>query len=165
MAYMTGWRINQLRSLLWGDVDLENETALSRADDNKGRRDVQIPLHPAIVDHLRKVEGSFDRYVFPWNQNYKTLWCHFHEIQEAAKLPDGSPLPRGGKNGCWYGFHDLRRGFATENAEEMDLFELQTLMQHKSLETTKLYVGMTKKLKNAVKGLKVPSILQKPATR
>jgi hypothetical protein len=46
----------------------------------------------------------------------------------------------------------------------MDLFELQALMQHKSLETTKLYVGMSKKLKNAVSGLQVPDILKNPAT-
>ena len=160
---MTGWRINQLRALRWDDVDLEAGFAFSQAEDNKGRRDVRIPLHPVIVNHLRKLEGSFDRYVFAWNHNNRTLWSHFHVIQEAAKLADGSPMPRAGKEG-WYGFHDLRRGFATENAEEMDLFELQTLMQHKSLETTKLYVGMTKKLNNAVNSLKVPNVLRTDTT-
>ncbi len=79
-------------------------------------------------------------------------------------LSDGSPLPRGGKNAGRYGFHDLRRGFATANAESMDLFQLQSLMQHKSLDTTRLYVNMAEKLNSAVDGLKVPAILQKPAT-
>ena len=163
-AFMTGWRISQIMSLRWEDVDFENGTALSRADDNKGKRDVMLPLHPAIVEHLSKLTGTFDKYVFPWNHRYRGLWEEFANIQKQATLADGSPLPKGGKNGGRYGFHDLRRGFATANAESMDLFELQALMQHKSLETTKLYVGMSKKLKNAVSGLQVPDILQNPAT-
>ena len=164
MAFMTGWRISQLRALRWEDVDLENGTALSRADDNKGKRDTKIPLHPLTIEHLRKLEGSFERYVFAWNQHNRTLWSHFHEIQEAAKLSDGSPLPKGGKNGSRYGLHDLRRGFATANAGKMDLFQLQALMQHKSLETTRMYVNMAGQLDTVVSELEVPDILRKPAT-
>ncbi len=74
-------------------------------------------------------------------------------------MADGSPMPQCGKEG-WYGFHDLRRGFATENATAMDLFELQALMQHKSLETTRGYVSMTNRLNTAVEGLYVPDVLR-----
>ncbi|WP_083842885.1 site-specific integrase [Schlesneria paludicola] len=52
----------------------------------------------------------------------------------------------------------MRRGFATLNAESMDLFELQKLMQHKSLETTRGYVNMAKRLNRAVSNLFVPEI-------
>ncbi len=72
-------------------------------------------------------------------------------------LADGSPLPQAGKNG-WYGFHDFLRALATLNAQKMDLFELQGLMQHQSLETTKLYVNMASRLK-MIKGLYVPNVL------
>ncbi len=161
---MTGWRISQILALRWEDVDLEKGTALSRAGDNKGRRDVFLPLHPVIVTHLRKLTGSFDPCVFPWNHRRRSLWEEFATIQEKAKLADGSPLPQAGRFGNRYGFHDLRRGFATENAEEMDLFELQQLMQHQSLEATRLYVGISKKLINAVANLKVPSILRDSST-
>jgi len=44
------------------------------------------------------------------------------------------------------------------NADSMDLFELQGLMQHKSLETTKLYVNMTKRRAKPVSNLYVPPI-------
>ena len=71
---------------------------------------------------------------FPWDTNRRTIWDQFGKIQEGAKLADGKPLPRGGKGGYRYGFHDLRRGFATQNAAGMDLFQLQALMQHKSLQ-------------------------------
>lgn len=126
----------------------------------KGNGMSPFPFHPTIVDHLRKLIGSFDTHVFPWNIRRRALWEQFHNIQEAAKLADGSPMPKGGKRGTWYGFHDLRRGFATANAESMDLFPLQKLMQHKSLETTRGYVNMAGRLDSAVAGLKVPSILQ-----
>ncbi|HWB10919.1 MAG TPA: tyrosine-type recombinase/integrase [Pirellulales bacterium] len=57
-----------------------------------------------------------------------------------------------------FGLHDLRRGFATMNAAGMDLFTLQKLMQHKSLETTKLYVNMVDRLKPAVANIFVPDV-------
>jgi integrase len=40
MAYMAGWRISELMKLRRDDVDLERATALTRATDNKDRRDV-----------------------------------------------------------------------------------------------------------------------------
>ncbi len=161
---MTGWRIGQILERRWQDIDLEAGTALSLAEHNKGRRDERIPLHPAIVEHLHQLEGSFASHVFPWNHHERTLWAHFDEIQSNAKLDDGTedgcPMPKCGKEG-WYGFHDLRRGFATENwNEDMDLFQLQALMQHKSLETTKGYVSMAGKLKRTVDGLNVPDVLK-----
>ena len=157
MAYMTGWRIGQLFSLKWTDIDLDNGTAITRVEvlGNKGKRDERIPLHPVVLAHLRKLAGSFDPQVFPWNKQYRKLWPVFNQIQVAAKLADGSPLPQAGKNG-WYGFH---RAFATLNAQKMDLFELQGLMQHQSLETTKLYVNMASRLNQTIKGLYVPNIL------
>ena len=60
----------------------------------------------------------------------------YQAIQAAAKLADNAPLPKCGKNDGLYRFHDLRRGFSTMNAESMSLFDLQVLMQHKTLATT-----------------------------
>lgn len=161
-GYMTGWRIGQLLSLKWDDVDLEEGFATSRAEviGNKGKREIRIPLHPIVIVHMKKLRGGFDEHIFPWNQNKRDLWPEFHVIQEAARLDDGSPVPKGGKHGRRYGFHDVRRGFATENIESMDLFELQNLMQHKSLETTKEYVNMVKRLKKTVTKIFVPPNLQ-----
>jgi len=42
------------------------------------------------------------------------------------------------------------------NAEHIDLFRLQTLMQHVSLETTKGYVNRAKSLTESVESLHVP---------
>lgn len=164
LLYMTGWRVGQALSLKWADVDLDGATAITRADanGNKGKRDERIPLHPVVVEHLRNLK-TFDERVFPWDQHYRKLWVHLWIIQKAATLPghtehDPKPLPQCGRNG-WYGFHDIRRAFATCNAADMDLFELQKLMQHKSLATTQRYVNMASKLNAKVQNLFVPPVL------
>jgi integrase len=158
LAYMTGWRIGQILSLKWADVDLDAETALSRADENKGKRDVLLPLHSVVVEHLKRIQTFGQTHVFAWDANRRRLWEQFAKIQGAARLPGDQPIPKGGKGGRCYGFHDLRRGFATQNAAGMDLFQLQALMQHKNLETTKLYVNMANRFAKAVEGLYVPNV-------
>jgi integrase len=76
-GYMTGWRISELLALQRVDLDLDQETAITRAEDNKGKRDEVVKLHPVkgkrdevvklhpvVVEHLRKIV-SFDPVVFP----------------------------------------------------------------------------------------------------
>ncbi len=163
-AYMSGWRVGQLLALKWSDVDLDAGTAISQAEHNKGKRDCFIPLHKIVVEHLRKIQTFGQTHVFAWDTNRRALWDCFAAIQQAAKLPDGKPMPKGGKGGHWYGFHDLRRGFATMNAGSMDLFQLQALMQHKTLTTTKLYVNMANRLTKAVEGLYIPDVGKRVST-
>ncbi len=158
LLFMSGWRIGQTLAIRRDDIDFEAGAALSRAESNKGRRDQLIPLHPLVIEHLKPLTASFNRMVFPWDHNNRTLWSEFARIQDAARLADGSPMPKSGKNGGWYGFHDLRRGFATVNAASMDLFELQALMQHKSLTTTQGYVSMAQRLQKPVNNLFIPSL-------
>jgi len=140
-AYMTGWRIGALLALHREDVDLNAGTAISWHDDNKGKRDVRVPRHPAVIPHLRKLT-SFDPAMFPWNHDRTTLMNEFARIQDAA----GIKLACHGKHehtlACHvYGFHDLRRAFATMNANRMSGEALQQLMQHQSYSTTQGYIN------------------------
>jgi integrase len=152
-AYMTGWRIGSILSLRWEDVDLDAGTALSRAQDNKGRRDQRIPLHPVVVEHLRKLR-SFDEKVFPWAKDRRKLFAYFHRLQDAANVK-----PVGGKP--HFGFHDLRRAFATMNAGRMTADALQALMQHKDYQTTQRYISLARQLNPAVEDLYVPAVVRK----
>jgi integrase len=161
-TYLTGWRIGQILELRWSDIDLEAGMAVTRAEGNKGRRDMQIPVHPMMVEHLRRIRASFSDVVFPWPHGRRRLWTVFDGIQSRAVLADGSPLPPSGKGGRWYGFHDLRRAFASLNAGSMNVFELQQLMQHKSLATTQTYVNLANQLNPKVANLFVPPL---PATK
>jgi integrase len=135
-------------ALQWSDVDLEAGTARTQAEDNKGKRDAIIGIHAVVVEHLRKIRG-FRPEVFPWLQNARDIWPFFHEIQEAAGIAEP-----------YYGFHDLRRGFATVNAENMTADALQRLMQHRSYTTTQRYINLAHQVKAAVANLHVPDVLR-----
>ena len=59
-----------------------------------------------------------------------------------------------------YGFHDLRRAFATMNADKLTTDALQALMRHKSYQTTQQYINMARQMDAAVASLHVPDVLK-----
>lgn len=156
-AYTTGWRIGQILALKWADVDLEEGTAITRGDANKGRRNQKIALADVTVEHLRKIKASFDSHVFPWNHRGRTLWLEFQAIQEAAAVARDGPIKT-------YGFHDLRRAFATLNEDRLTPLELQAMMQHQSFETTKGYINMARRLKVTASKVYVPDTDADPSS-
>ena len=160
-AYMTGWRIGEILALRKEDVDLDTGTAFTRYEDNKGKRDAQVKLHPILVEHLRKIP-SFDTVIFPWNRATRSLYDEFLRIQEKA----GIHLPCRDRHEhttfCHvYGFHDLRRAFATMNADRLTADALQGLMRHKAYQTTQRYINVARQLDQAVDALHVPDVLRK----
>ena len=160
MGYMTGWRISDMLGLRRQDLDLEAGTAITRAEDNKGKRDELVKLHPIVVEHLRKLAG-FDPRVFPWNLNHRTLYTEFARIQEAAGIHIPCPDEHTHSRFCHvYGFHDLRRAFATMNADKLTADALQALMRHKSYQTTQRYIAFARQMDEAVACLHVPDVLK-----
>lgn len=159
-CYMTGWRISETLAVRRDDVDLDEGYAITRHADNKGKRDERVPLHPVVIDHLNQIP-SFEPVMFPWYHSRESLWTEFQRIQEAAGIhlkchEDHEHTPR-----CHvYGFHDLRRAFATENADVMSADALQGLMRHKTYLTTKRYISMANRLNRAVENLHVPDVLR-----
>jgi integrase len=159
------WRVNEPLALEWDDVSLDNATAITWHDDNKSKRDEIVPLHPIVVEHLRKIVDIGTR-VFPWPHHERTLYEEFAGIQKAALDDNGERiinLPCREKHehtdACHlYGFHDLRRAFATQNALRLAPDALQALMRHKSYLTTKKYIDMTLQLDGAVQQLHVPEL-------
>ncbi len=132
------------------DVDMDAAHAVSRASHNKGKRDTIVPLHPLVVEHLSEL-SSFSPTMLPWNYNRRTLYHEFQRIQVKAAIRP----PQGKKH---FGFHDLRRGFATMNADRMTADALQSLMQHRDYQTTKRYIAMARQLKPAVEHVFVPKL-------
>jgi integrase len=159
-AYMTGWRISEVLALRRSEFDLDTGTALTRAEDNKGGRDDRVKLHSVVIDHLRKL-GSFDPNVFPWNHDRRTLDDEFDRIQVAAAIHLPCHREHEHTDAChFYGFHDLRRAFATQNAPRLTADALQKLMRHKSYATTQRYINMASQLDEAVASLHVPAVLR-----
>lgn len=160
-GYMTGWRISDMLGLRREDLDLTQETAITRGADNKGKRDERVWLHPVVVEHLRKLAG-FTPTVFPWNHNRRTLDTEFARIQEASGIHLHCPDQHEHTPACHvYGFHDLRRAFATMNADKLTPDALQALMRHKSYQTTQVYINMARQMDEAVASLHVPDVLRK----
>ena len=48
-TYMTGWRVSEPLALRRDDLDLDVGTAITRAEDNKAKRDNLVPLHPVVA--------------------------------------------------------------------------------------------------------------------
>jgi integrase len=161
MGYMTGWRIGDMLALRRDRLDLDAGTAISLAQDNKGKRDELVKLHPVVVDHLRRLGRTFSALVFPWNHNERTLYSQFARIQEEAGIKLPCQENHGHTRFCYvYGFHDLRRAFATMNADKLTADALQALMRHKSYVTTQKYINMARQMDKAVASLHVPDVLR-----
>jgi integrase len=166
--YLTGWRVNEPLSLRWEDVSFDRAEAILWHGDNKGKRDERVPLHPVVIEHLRKLV-DFGAAVFPWPHNERTLYDEFARIQMAAKDENGERIinlhcreDHQHTNACrLYGFHDLRRAFATQNALRLTASALQALMRHKSYLTTRRYINQARQLDGAVEQIHVPDFLRK----
>ncbi len=63
-----------------------------------------------------------------------------------------------------YGFHDLRRAFATVNEETLTANALQRLMRHKSFTATQRYINMAQMLKRSTEKIFVPDVLRRTST-
>jgi integrase len=171
-GYMTGWRVSDMLGLRRIDTDLDAGTAITRYEDNKGKRDELVKLHPVVVAHLRKLTpagrqglklAGFDPCLFPWNWSRRRLHEQFARIQQKAgiRLPCRVRGEHEHTPFCYvYGFHDLRRAFATMNADKLSASALQALMRHKSYQTTQLYINMARQMDEAVASLHVPEVLR-----
>jgi integrase len=160
-GYMTGWRVGDMLALARDDLDLEAGYAITRFEDNKGKRDDRVKLHPLVIDHLRRL-AAFTPTVFPFPKGRSVLQDEFVRVQAAA----GIRLPCRGQHKhtakCHaYGFHDLRRAFATMNATRLTADQLQALMRHKSYTTTQVYINMARQIDDAVNVLYVPDVAGK----
>jgi integrase len=157
---MTGWRVGEILALRRDDLDLDEGTAVTRSDDNKGKRDERVKLHPVVVEHLNRLL-SFDPCVFQWNHDRRTLDDEFDRIQSAAGIRLACVRKHEHTDAChFYGFHDLRRAFACVNAPRLTADALQKLMRHKSYQTTQRYINMASQLDEAVEVLHVPDVLK-----
>jgi len=162
-AITTGWRIDEILSFRRDDLDLETGSILTRATDNKGKRDSLDYLPPVALTWIKQIVG-FGPMVFPWPHNSRTLWVEFGRIQEAAsiKLPCRESREHVCTSACHlYGFHALRRSYATLNADSMPAAVLQKKMRHKSFTTTLKYIGLSDKMKKSADVVYVPEFLSK----
>jgi integrase len=160
-AITTGWRIGEIMAFRRADLDLKTGAILTRAGDNKGGRDDVDYLPDAALALVKPIVG-FGELVFTWPHDEGRLYDEFHAIQEAAGIK--LPCRDEGRHECTdtchvYGFHALRRGYATMNVDRLSAPELQRKMRHKSFTTTLKYIGLADKMKKAAEKVYVPEFL------
>ncbi len=161
-AITTGWRIEEILTFRRDDLDLKTGAILTRASNNKGKRDAMDYLPQAALDRVREVVG-FEPVVFAWPYNRRTLDVEFHKIQAAAGIH--LPCPDAERHECtnschYYGFHALRRAYATLNADSMPAAVLQRKMRHRSFTTTLRYISLADKMKKSAEQVFVPEFLK-----
>jgi len=162
-AVTTGWRKDEILEFRREDLDLETGRIVTRAQANKGGRDDVDYLPEPTLAHLRLIRG-FDPVVFPWPHANQTFDAEFHRIQRAAGIHLPCIIQQ--EHECTptchtYGMHDVRRMYATENADRLPLPVLQKKMRHRDISTTMRYVEMASKMKKATEAVYVPNVTRK----
>jgi integrase len=122
-------------------------------------REEATPLHPVAAEHLRAIFDPEDRKgrVFAWDHSKEKLYAEFRRIQRAAGIEVSCSQDHQHTPGCrFYAFHALRRGFASENVDNLPAEALQKLMRHTSYATTQRYINMARRRKGITERLAVP---------
>jgi integrase len=160
----TGWRIGATLAMYRIDLDLTHTLVISRHSGNKGKRDQRVPLHPLAIEHLQTLIGESER-MFPWNHHRRNLDIEWHRIQKAAGINLICREEHEHTPACnYYGFHDLRRMFATMNANQLTAEQLQNIMQHKDYQTTQRYIAMGPQLQGVTTKLYIPPLSEQETT-
>jgi integrase/recombinase XerD len=129
----SGIRLSEVLALNWEDINIKN--GLVRIVSGKGRKFrtvvVGIQTRRALVKYRAEIDSSETQPVF------QTI--HGTRFTESGLRSWMNRLSK--KAGVHIAPHALRRSFATLSVKAgMDLFRLQALMGHSSLEMTKEYV-------------------------
>ena len=110
----------------------------------KTRRELLVPLHRIVVEHLKKIHFRNDK-VFDWPHSQRTFYREWHKIQSAAGVKKH------------IGLHDLRRTCASEVCEHASPQAAQAMLGHASFNTTGTrYINWLKILSAAVDKIPQP---------
>lgn len=137
MLYYTGIRKSELLNLNWDDLNLERNTLIIKA--GKGRKDRIIPMHPRLIELIDKYLQSRLPLTNPAlfiGENKKRL--SKNSFVNIIKMY----LRLSGLENKGYTPHSFRHSFATNLVESgVDIFKVQTLLGHSSLDSTKIYIN------------------------
>lgn len=155
LALNTGLRMEEMRQLLWHDIDLGNWQIIVRKA--KGKRPRTVPLNEITRKQLVKQKNKYNqfRYVFPgaiggghiksnWNKDIVrgASWWNKKSVKHLQILTTLKELParRTGR-----GWHALRHTFATRCIKAgIDVVTLRDWMGHRKIDTTMRYIHVAR---------------------
>lgn len=137
LLYYTGIRRSELLKLNWDDLNLSKSTLMVRS--GKGNKDRLIPVHPTLSDlidkYLEERLPLLDNALIIGERGKRMCKCCFVDILN--RYLEISGLKKKG-----YSAHSFRHSFASHLIESgVDMFKVQKLLGHATLETTKIYIN------------------------
>ena len=144
-AYATGMRLGEVIHLLLTDID--SQRMVIRVEQGKGRKDRYVMLSASLLETLRLYwRASRPKpHLFPGKDGKEPLHPTsaqkaFHRARERARIE--KPIS----------FHTLRHSFATHLLEDgANVRTIQSLLGHRSLESTQRYTHLAKNYLNQTK--------------
>jgi len=156
-ALHTGFRMSELLSLTWHDVDFHRCLIAVRAAYAKNGESRSIPMNSILIEMLRAMKGDTvgEAAVFCTSKGtpHRDFRTTFRQIVRKAGIED-------------FRFHDLRHRFASRLVMAgVDLPTVQALMGHKNVTMTMRYTHLSANHKQQAVALlehfaeKVPAIV------
>jgi integrase/recombinase XerD len=144
-AYATGMRLGEVIHLLLTDID--SHRMVIRVEQGKGRKDRYVMLSASLLETLRAYWRSEKpkTFLFPGKDGKGPLHPTsaqkaFQRARESARIE--KPIS----------FHTLRHTFATHLLEDgANVRTIQSLLGHRSLESTQRYTHLAKNYLNQTK--------------
>jgi len=138
-ALNTGLRAGEIFSLRWENIDFENRVIYIESTSTKTKKTYKVPMNETVYKLLKKLEKEKKEhgYVFtnrlglPYKYEDRTYLKVFKNACKRAGIEN-------------FRFHDLRHTFASWIAmKSKDIYAVQKLLNHSSLEMTKRYAHLT----------------------
>ncbi len=137
MLFYTGLRRAELLNLSWNDLNLGNSTLTVRS--GKGNKDRIIPIHKSL---LPLIDAYLTQRLPLKNNAFFIGECGKRLGKNSFTDMLRMYLSLSGLSKKGYTAHSFRHSFATHLIESgADLFKVQRLLGHESLDTTKIYIN------------------------
>jgi integrase len=146
VALLTGLRRNELQSLRWNEVRLDDETPSIqlRAEATKAKRMDAIPLHPVAAEVLASIRQTGFEPKGPVFSTVPSVQVLYRDLEEAGIQERDGRRAVPSASGETIDFHSFRMTLATMLANEgVNALHLKRIMRHASITTTdRHYAGM-----------------------
>lgn len=133
-ALTTGLRLSNILNLRWEAIDIKQNFIEILKQENKGHKQIKLPIAPKFKKELKKIGIKKEGYVFinpDTNKPYTTIKTGFKRALERAGIEN-------------FRFHDLRHTVGTRLvANGADLMTVKEFLAHSQITTTQRYMHPT----------------------
>lgn len=145
VSYNIAVRWSALLRLRWDQVDFTSAEIRVQAKTTKGRRGAAKPLNPCVLQHLLRIRTATEL-VFTWphaKTTFRTVW---RAIQKTAGIADGD----------MHQWHGLKRTCGTVLSGQEDLWVVQRMLDHASIQTSQRYASAATRMRPATDRMPQP---------